>query len=216
MRTSKWASTTMIAIAVSSCGGSGGSPSSGPPLSDSTGAGDTACAGDYYRTVIGIYRGQIDYDASAASAEGGSVCAWDAVMEIRARNLGTSLCELDATVTSTVEQSVVLPATSESASECLAESAVLRVFDPMRGRTNPVLGVDYTLPIRLRFGDLAPPPTSGPYFGDAASTVPYVRPFGGVLPVAETLVINEDGITLEQFNPSPESGVISGSLERLE
>ena len=213
MRTVIQAGISAFSIGVLSACGDGGT-SSNTPLSDGAGA-NSACVGDYYRTVTGTFAGRVEYDASQASAEGGSVCAWDVELTIRERDLETTLCELDAAVTSTVEQSVVLPATSDEASECRAEDAVLRVLDPMRGRPAPMLGVDYTLPVRLELADFSPPPNAGPYFGDASTTVRYVRPFGGTLPVAERLAVDEGGITLEQSAPSAERGVIRGRLERV-
>jgi len=201
--------------ALSACGGGSDDAPSVAPLADGTLAGNVACVGDYYRIATGTYTGRVEWDASAASDEGGSACTWEVELEIRERDFGTSLCELDARLTSTVEQSVVLPAASDAASECRAEDTVLRVIDPMRAQSAPVLGIDYTLPLRFDFFDPGGAPRRGPYFGDEGATVPYLHPFAGTLPLIGTLVVDEAGVTLEQSASSVSDGVLEGRLERV-
>lgn len=199
---------------LSACGG--GSSSSNVPDDPITVpvAADSPCDTEYHRRLIGTYVGAIDYDASAESDEGGSVCRHDLQIEIRPRDIDTGRCELEARATSSVEQSVVLPATSPVASECAAADDTLVLIDPLAAIENPELGADYTLPVRLEYENRAPLESDrGPYFGDASVSARYVRLFGGTAPEIAVFVIDDDALMLEQRDPTPER-VIGGELMR--
>ena len=199
---------------LASCGGSSGPPD--VPLADPVmwPSVESACASDYYQGLIGTYVGPIEYDASGSSSVGGSVCRWEAEIVISPRDASSGgQCFLGARVTSMVEQSVVLPAETGFASQCMEANDVLTLSGPADAIVDPVLGVDYTLPLRLSFQNREPEPDSGPYFGDASVSVRYVRLFGGLVPEVDFLEVDEAGITLGQRNPSS-ARALSGRLER--
>ena len=160
----------------------------------------------------------MNYDASETSTEGGSVCAWDVALEIRGEPFpNTSICRVSMRVVSSVEQSVVLPATSSGEpSECVAENAILDVIHPASTtQTAPSLGEDYTFPIRLRPVDTSPPPSEGAYFGDTSVIVPWLRPFAG-FGFVEALAFDAEGtVSLEPRSSVLDGALVSGQFERV-
>ena len=206
---------TLALATLSACGGS--SSSSDDPLEDEQAAApveDSPCDTEYHRRLIGTYAGAIDYDASAESEAGGSVCTYDLEVEVRPRDIGTGMCDLEAQVTSSVEQAVVLPATSPVASECVAADDTLVLIDPLATTDDPELGIDYTLPVRLEYENRAPlEPDRGPYFGDESVSARYVRLFGGIAPEVGALSIDDEDLELEQRDPTP-GRVLRGELTR--
>lgn len=201
-----------IAALTACSGGSGQTPDAVPAAPAVVGS--DPCATAYHQTMIGAYEGVVEYDASAESEAGGTFCRYALSVDVRARNIGTGQCNIEAQVFSTVEQLVVLPASDPAASECMDASGVLDIRDPLELIDAPVIDVDYTLPIRVDYLKRGPLEASrGPYFGDERAIGYHIRLFGGIAPTVSALAFDGETIAFEQANRSADR-IVRGELHR--
>jgi len=170
----------------------------------------SACDNDYYRSLAGTYTGAIDY-----TADSGTVCRWSMAMTIAPTDNGIEQCEIRTEVASTVEQSVVLPATVAGASQCIEANDTFELTDPLALVSNPVTGADFSLPMAFDFRNRASPaaPGRGPYFGDGEVSVRYINLFGTITPEAGAVVIGTDSVSIEHRDSLP-TVRLSGMLVR--
>ncbi len=178
-------------LLLAACGGGGGGDS-GPFLPAGAESADAdACDNDYYRELIGIYRGRAVFDPGAVQPTSVTYCAWTMTVEIEPR---TTLfqCGLRMVTSSEVEQGTVLSGDDDDAYQCVEENGVRTLTEPNQS-TDPTTFEDVSFPVIADAEPQVNVPSTGPYFGDETFSVRNLYLFDGTSALVDSLQFNGQG-----------------------
>lgn len=179
------------ALVIAACGGGGDGGSDIPlPGGAETADGD-ACDNDYYRELIGTYRGQAVYDVGAVVPTAVRSCAWTMTVEVEPR---TTLfqCGLRMVTSSELEQSTVLPGDDDDAYQCVEENGVRALYEPNQS-TDPTTFEDVSFPVLADAERRLSVPSAGPYFGDETFSVRNLYLFDSTTALVDGLQFDGQG-----------------------
>ncbi len=193
-----------LALVLAGCGGGSSGPSGtddvGIPGTDNAAFGQF-CQLDYYQTLIGTYRGVIEYQSAGVNGQAVRDCAWNMTAEIGIE-INTFRCALDVRFRSAVEQRVVLAADDPFAYQCIAENSQRRLQDP---NVFPDLEDydDIVFPVNADVLFEPSVPRHGPYFGDESVLVPYTYLIDGPTRLLDILQFDGEGGMRWMDNENP-------------
>lgn len=154
----------ILSLLLAACGGGNGGgvdSATSDMLDDVLEEYGKSCDNDYYRELLGTYRGQAIYDASGANFTAQCVWTLEARVEVKSDTLA---CFLRVAIQSDLEQSTVLPGDDEDAYQCVEINGVRSLYDPNKS-TDPSSFDDVTFPVTMNYQN-KPVSQFSPYFGD--------------------------------------------------
>ena len=158
-------------LVMSGCGGSGSSSIDGlGPIGQTS---SELCENNYYRTIIGHYKGSAQFKVRAEDGSEVAACTWTITMDIRHEG-SPVVCDLVAELDAPVEQAIVLDSSDPDAFQCFPDTSLRQVND-VNSTIDPDEFENLTFPISLRvFEDFSANP-NGPYFGNEFVIAQYHR-----------------------------------------
>lgn len=185
--------TTVCVFLLTACGGGGsGGPTS---FNDSNGDGasaDVGCSQEYFQTMLGSYTGIAELNRGTDTPE---MCQWDITLELRGTS-AVNACRLQAVTLGEVTQSTFYPDDFFTRYQCLDDSAVRAVHEPIADAfpfdVNPELD-NSRFPVEIDVFAVSDQ-TRGPYFGDESVVTEYVQLFdGSVGEIVKAVIVEGDG-----------------------
>ena len=183
--------TLSAALVITACGGGGDEGSNIPLPGGAETAEGNACDNDYYRELIGTYRGQAIYDVGAVEPTSVTYCAWTMTVRIEPE---TTLfqCQLRMVTSSELEQGTVLPGDDDDAYQCVEENGVRTLYEPNQS-TDQTTFANVRFPVNASYELQADVPRSGPYFGDDAFIVRNIYLLDGTGAIGDILQFDGEG-----------------------
>jgi len=200
----KYTGVLLNCLLIASCSG-GGSPAITNVPNPNGSETSAACEQDFFKTIIGNYRGTVDYAVNDELR-----CMWELSVNIRGGALGPR-CILQAETEGTVTQLVFADEDAFRPYQCFDESGVRRVTETISGTVLP--GEEGNLdnshfPIEIRVENLSMTNT-GPYFGDESVRAEWLKLFDAQELIDHVIIEGDGTVTLRDGGINFVNGILA-------